>query len=82
MQTIIQKGDKIRIKENLMEELVRFGFNEKEMASFVEKFKNTEQTALDVYEDEDNGTNSTWVTVEICCEVPLSACEKLPINLK
>ncbi|GAB0156211.1 hypothetical protein CHRYSEOSP005_14750 [Chryseobacterium sp. Alg-005] len=74
--TIIAKGDKIWIKDNLMEELVKHGFNEKEMSGFVNKFKGTEQTAFDVYKDEDNGTESHWVSVDIGCEIPLTACEK------
>ena len=75
MEKKIKKGDKIRIKENLMAELVKFGFKPNEMADFVNHFINTEQTVLDVYHDTDNGTNSLWVTVEMCCEIPISSCE-------
>lgn len=75
MEPKIKKGDKIRIKENLMEELVKVGFNRSEMESFVERFKGTEQTAYDVYFDAPPSTGEWFATVEMCCEIPLSACE-------
>jgi hypothetical protein len=83
MEVTIKKGDKIRIKENLMEELVRCGFNKDEMKSFVKRFKGKTVKALDVYQDVDKdfdgikieGSNEWYVTVELCCEVPLNACE-------
>jgi hypothetical protein len=72
----IKKGDKILIKDNLMEELVKVGFDKIEMEPFVERFKGKVETAYDVYEDEDSkGNKVTFVTVELCCEVPLNACE-------
>lgn len=75
-EQLINVGDNILIKENLMEELVKYGFREKEMESFVERFKGTEQVALDVYQDEDGYGNIVWyVTVELCCEIPINACE-------
>ena len=83
MEVNIKKGDKIRIKENLMDELVRCGFNKEEMKSFVKRFKGKTVKALDVYQDVDKefdgvkieGSNEWYVTVELCCEVPLNACE-------
>lgn len=77
MENNIQTGDTIIIKHNLMSELVKYGFNESEQKGFVERFVGTTQKALSVYEDEDNGTNAFWVTVDLCCEVPMSACEKI-----
>lgn len=79
----IKKGDKVRIKENLMDELVRCGFNERKMELFVERFSGKTVTALDVYKDVDiylggvkiEGSNEWFVTVELCCEVPINACE-------
>lgn len=73
--TIIKQGDTIRIKENLMEELIRLGFKKDEMEGFVKVWKGKTATALDVYTDNDNGTNEIFVTVELCCEIPLTACE-------
>jgi len=88
MEVTIKKGDKVRIKENLMDELVRLGFNKEEMKSFVRRFKGRTVEALDVYQDVDNefagvkieGSNEWYVTVELCCEVPLSACELIEIH--
>ena len=79
----IKKGDIIRIKENLMDELVRCGFEREEMESFVKRFKGKKVKALDVYQDVDrvfdgveiNGSNEWCVTVELCCEIPINACE-------
>jgi len=79
----IKRGDKIYIKENLMDELVRCGFNKEEMKSFVKRFKGKNLKALDVYQDTDqeingvkiDGSNEWYVTVELCCEIPISACE-------
>lgn len=83
MEISIKKGDTIRIKENLMDELVRCGFNKEEMQSFVQQFEGKIVKALDVYQDVDKhfdgikieGSNEWFVTVELCCEVPLNACE-------
>lgn len=83
MKNAIKKGDKIIIKENLMDELVRCGFDKEEMKSFVKKFKGKTAKALDVYQDIDKeisgrefkGSGEWYVTVELCCEVPLGACE-------
>lgn len=79
----IKKGDKIRIKDNLMDELIRVGFNKDEMASFVDEFKGKICKAHDVYQDTDQkingviieGTNEWFVTVDLCCETPINACE-------
>lgn len=80
----IKKGDKVRIKNNLMDELVRLGFNREEMKGFVKRFTGRVETALDIYQDKDvvidgevisEGTLEWYVTVDLCCDIPLSACE-------
>ena len=55
-----------------MSELLKLGF-EKGSAESMKVFENTEQIAHDIYEDESN----TYVTVEMCCEIPLQYCEAL-----
>nr|DAD92301.1 MAG TPA: UBA domain protein [Myoviridae sp. ct9MV2] len=80
----IKKGDKVRIKDNLMDELVRLGFDREEMEGFVKHFQGRVETALDVYQDKgvvidgeviSEGTLEWYVTVDLCCEIPLNACE-------
>lgn len=87
MKTKIKTGDQIIVKENLMNELVRCGFNEQEMESFVERFKGKKLKVLNVYQDVDKevygvfipGSNEWYVTVEMCCEIPLDACELIEV---
>lgn len=83
MKQEIKKGDKIIIKSNLMDELIRVGFSSEEMKSFVEEFEGKECIAYDIYQDIDKdiagikieGSNEWYVTVDLCCEIPLNACE-------
>lgn len=83
MTTTIKKGDTISIKDNLMEELIRCGFKADKVKYFVKRFKCKTVQALDVYQDVDQefdditfkGTYEWYVTVELCCEIPLTACE-------
>ena len=74
---MIQKGQKIKIKGNLREEMERLKFNKSSIDSMVKQFEGTEQTAYDVYLDKDNDllTEEWFVEVELCCVVPIAACE-------
>lgn len=74
---LIEIGDTIKIGANLSEALEKYGFDRLQMASFCERFAGTEQTALDVYFDEENGTDTHWVIVDLCCEIPLECCKKV-----
>lgn len=49
MNRPIKVGETIIIKENLMDELVRVGFNKDEMESFVKRFKGKKAKAHDIY---------------------------------
>jgi len=73
----IKRGDIIGIKNNLMSELVRLGFNKEEMESFVDRFQGTIQTAVDVYTSQEHEAEEKFVTVEMCCEIPLACCDLL-----
>lgn len=73
MENTIKVGDQIRIKENLMDELVRVGFKKEEMETFVKRFKGKNASALDVYQQD----GEWFVTVKLCCEIPLRACERI-----
>lgn len=68
-------GDDFVVKDNLLEQLAYHNFDKKEMRAFVEAFVGKTVKALDVYYDKDNGTKSWWVTVDLCCEVPIVCCE-------
>lgn len=85
MKNLIKKGDKIKIKENLMEEFIRCGFNKDDIESFVNEFKGKTTEALDVWQDTDKqidgkvfrGSNEWFVTIDLCCEVPINSCQLL-----
>ena len=71
MDTVsIKTGDMIIINDNLEKELDRLGFESN--PAFVKRFKEAKCTALDVYLDDDSG--EYFVTVDLCCEIPISAC--------
>jgi len=69
---MILKGDKIRVKDNVVSELLNLGFEESSSKS-MKMFENTEQTAHDVYEHK----GQTYITVDLCCEIPLQCVEKV-----
>lgn len=77
MENTIKKNDRIKIKDNLMDELIKAGFNEREMQGFVNNYKGTVQTAYDIYFDTDNETKQWWVSIDLGCEIPLKSCEKI-----
>lgn len=66
-------GDKIRIKNNLEEELLNLGFTKSSSKGMYERFANTEQDILSTWTDEDSGQK--YVTVDMCCEVPIQCVE-------
>lgn len=88
MTALIKKGDTIRIKDNLMEEFIRCGYREHTVKLLVDEFRGKTVKALNVYQDVDTsicgiplkGTNEWFVTVELGCEIPLTACELIEIS--
>lgn len=66
-------GDKIRIKNNLEEELLNLGFTKSSSKGMQERFANTKQEVLSTWTDEDSGQK--YVTVDMCCEVPIQCVE-------
>ena len=67
---MIKKGDKVKVKNNLVEELLKMGFD-KSSAESMSIFENTEQTAFSVYKD----AGEEYVTIDLCCEIPIQCCE-------
>jgi hypothetical protein len=83
MMNNIKKGDTIRIKENLMDEFIRCGFSEVDVEQLVSEVKGKTRVAFDVWQDVDKviddkqfkGSGEWYVTIDLCCEIPLAACE-------
>lgn len=70
---MIKKGDKIHIKDNLAFQMQRLEFDESTITEFVKRFSGTEQIVYDIWRD----GAETYVTIDMCCEVPIEACEKI-----
>ena len=71
----ILKGDLIKIKHNVESELARMKFIS---PTITNDLIDTTQTALDVYEadkEQFNGASEWFVTIKMCCEIPLAACQ-------
>lgn len=71
----IKKGDLITIKPNVAEELRRMEFTSPDNLN---DLIGTTQTAYDVYEadkDQFDGNSEWFVTIDLCVEVPIAACE-------
>lgn len=72
---MIQKGDRIRVLPNLQEELDKLGFNPDEARAFAAQFAGTIQTAHQIWADPHEFPAQTYVTVDLCCEIPIQCCE-------
>lgn len=66
----IKKGDRIKILPNLLGELRRLKFEAPE--PFAHKWGGVICTAHDLWTDADG---QVYVTVDLCCEVPIQCCE-------
>lgn len=70
---MIKVGDIIRIKDNLESELKRLDFEEYTISAFSQEWTGKICEALAIWTEDD--TKEQFVTVEMCCEVPIAACE-------
>ena len=70
---MIKVGDKIRIKDNLFSELGRIGFDTEEALMFSNKWAGITCLALHIWTDDNEGER--YITVALCCEIPIAACE-------
>lgn len=66
----MKKGCRIFVKDNLVSELLRMGFDTDSANSMCE-FENTEQTAYNIWKDK---AGNKFVTIDLCCEVPIQCC--------
>lgn len=68
---MIEVGDKIIIKDNLLDEIKRLDFAD----VLIKHFKDligTKQTVHAIWNDEDQ----KYVTIDLCVEIPIQCCEK------
>ena len=71
---MIEKGSKIRVSDNLKQKLEELDFFKDEARIFAARFAGTIQTAHDIWTDSDG---RTYVTVDLCCEIPIECCESI-----
>lgn len=70
---MIERGNYIRIKDNLCEELEKLGFE----AYYIENMREligTKQKAFTIWEDTDK---QKYVSIDLCIEIPIQCLEKL-----
>jgi len=67
---MIKKGNRVRIKNNLSEELIKLGFFE-ETIEALEEIIGKEYTVYDLWEDE----RQIYATVDLCLEIPIQCLE-------
>lgn len=72
---MIQKGSKIRIKNNLAEVMKALGMEAETIVSFCGTFMGTQRIAYDIWKD---GAQE-YVTVDLCCEMPIQCCEEVEV---
>jgi len=71
----IQKGDRVIIKNNLHSVMERLGFEHDIIIDFVKLYAETTQKVLDIWTDDDD-EKTTYVTIDLCVEIPLECCLK------
>jgi hypothetical protein len=70
---MIQVGTQIEIKD-LFPKLRELGFGPGEAQMFHDEWNNSITKALCIWVDDDY---QTWVTVDLCCEIPIECCHVL-----
>ena len=68
-------GDRVKIKNNLKEELKKLTFENCTCERMQKQFANTEQEIFSLWKDEDSGQE--YATVDLCCEIPVQCLEVL-----
>lgn len=69
----IKVNDLIKIKRNLMTEMVRLGFAPPVAQDFQDRYASTTQKAHAIWTEE--VSKQTYVTIDLCCEIPIQCCE-------
>ena len=65
-------GDRVRVKDNLKEELLKLTFNEETSTGMAERFIGTEQEIFALWTNEDG---QEYATVDLLCEIPVQCLE-------
>lgn len=66
-------GDKVIVKDNLEEELLKLTFDEETSRSMAVHFVGTEQTIFGLWTDKNDGQE--YATVDLLCEIPVQCLE-------
>lgn len=66
-------GDKVRVKDNLKEELLKLKFGEATSDGMAERFTGTKQEIFALWSDEES--EQEYATVDLCCEIPVQCLE-------
>lgn len=64
---------KVKIKENLYQELKSLGFDELVCENFVNEFGGKVFDVLKIWKDEE--IDQYFVTIDVCVEIPIQCCE-------
>lgn len=62
-------GDKVIVKDNLEEELIKLTFWEETAKGMAERFVGTKQEIFALWTDDESGQE--YATVDLCCEIPV-----------
>lgn len=68
----MQVGDKVIVKDNLKDELLKLTFHEETCENMAEHFTGTEQEIFALWTNEDG---QEYATVDLCCEIPVQCLE-------
>lgn len=69
---MVKVGDKVKIKDNLTDELRRLTFEKSTCEIMSEAFVGTEQEVFALWKNEDG---QEYATIDLCCEIPVQCLE-------
>lgn len=73
---MLKINQKVRVRENLKDELIKLGFSKYSSEKLQDKFVNTVQNIYQIWKD-DEIDNQYWATIEMCVELPLQCLEEI-----
>ena len=69
-------GDKVIVKDNLEDELLKLAFDDETSKSMADRFVGTEQEVLELWTDD----GQEYATVDLCCEIPVQCLEVMQMK--